>query len=175
MHYVDLNISPKKDKTGYWVLAKGESAPLVTEQKLRSLVRDIINEELNEISPDLFKRATDVARGRGQDQRVSNMGETFFNKFRNKPLMGGNIVNVGYSKPQQSNYEEVVVEIEIPSEEDPQKPKKRFIYYDVISDEWNINTEVTRADARIFSLIAQHINPNTKYKSGGEGFKIQGY
>lgn len=32
MHYVDLNISPKKDKTGYWILAKGESEPLVSEE-----------------------------------------------------------------------------------------------------------------------------------------------
>lgn len=47
MHYVDLNISPKKDKTGYWVLAKGESAPLVAEQKLRSLIQQIIKEELS--------------------------------------------------------------------------------------------------------------------------------
>jgi hypothetical protein len=53
MHYVDLNISPKKDKTGYWVLAKGESAPLVAEQKLRSLIRNIIKEALNEESIDV--------------------------------------------------------------------------------------------------------------------------
>ena len=37
MHYVDLNISPKKDKTGYWVLAKGESAPLVAEEQNKKL------------------------------------------------------------------------------------------------------------------------------------------
>jgi hypothetical protein len=51
MHYVDLNISPKKDKTGYWVLAKGENEPLVTEeQKLRSLIRNLIKEALTEES-----------------------------------------------------------------------------------------------------------------------------
>jgi hypothetical protein len=57
MHYVDLNISPKKDKTGYWVLAKGESEPLVTEnlveQKLRSVIQQIIKEELNKKSIDI--------------------------------------------------------------------------------------------------------------------------
>lgn len=37
MHYVDLNISPKKDKTGYWVLAKGESAPLVAEEQNKKI------------------------------------------------------------------------------------------------------------------------------------------
>jgi hypothetical protein len=146
----------------------------LVEQKLRSKIQQIIKEELNEISPDLFKRATDVARERGQDRRVSNMGNTFFNKFKNKPLMGGTIVDINYSKPQQSNFEEVVVVIEYTSEEG--QLKNRYIYYDVISDEWAIDKEITRADARIFSLIAQHINPDTKYKSGGgSGFQIKGY
>jgi hypothetical protein len=326
MHYVDLNISPKKDKTGYWVLAKGESAPLVAEnlveQKLRSLIRSIIKEELNEygedsggqdmtsgmynrsitkkdqgnkdfidkgkedfiddvpfeacpyeegyneyykadlaklwqmgwkeaeaeakaedrlspkadrdipfqgmteeskyedtmpkyrlgalkklldisikdgssqdvitslqnaiqslekqssvneISPELFKRATDVSRERGQDRRTSSMGEAFFNKFKGRPLMGSTIVNVNYAKPQQGNYEEVIVKIESPSSVVPGETKFRYIYYDVKTDQWNIDKEITRADARVLSLIAQHINPDTRYRSGGEGFQIKGY
>ena len=180
MHYVDLNISPKKDKTGYWVLAKGESEPLVTEnlveQKLRSLIRNLIKEELvNEISPELFKRATDVSRERGQDRRTMNMGETFFNKFKGKPLMGSNIVDVSYAKPQSGDYEEVIVKIEVPSSVVPGETKFRFIYYDVKKDQWGVDKEITRADARLLSLIAKHINPDTRYKSGGEGFQIKGY
>lgn len=180
MHYVDLNISPKKDKTGYWVLAKGESAPLVAEnlveQKLRSLIQQIIQEELvKEISPELFKKATDVARDRGQDRRVSSMGETFFNKFKGKPLMDGNISNITYTKPQQGNYEEVIIKLESPSPVTPGEIKTRFIYYDVKMDRWNIDKEISRTDARILSLIAKHINPDTRYKSGGEGFQIKGY
>ena len=54
MHYVNLNIVPTKDKTGYFILTKGEFDPLVTEnlveQKLRSLIRNIIKEALNEES-----------------------------------------------------------------------------------------------------------------------------
>ncbi len=176
MHYVDLNISPKKDKTGYWVLAKGESAPLVAEQKLRSLIRNLIKEELvNEISPELFKRATDVSRERGQDRRTMNMGETFFNKFKGRPLMGSTIADVSYAKPQSGDYEEVIVKIEVPSSVVPGETKFRFIYYDVRKDQWGVDKEITRADARILSLIAQHINPDTRYKSGGEGFQIKGY
>jgi hypothetical protein len=244
MHYVDLNISPKKDKTGYWVLAKGESEPLVTEeqdqkltisgiekaismlkselknngvkfetdgnkvmvddspkakmamkmvkervgmqsikinenlmeQKLRSLIRNLIKEELvNEISPELFKRATDVSRERGQDRRTMNMGETFFNKFKGRPLMGSTITDVSYAKPQSGDYEEVIVKIEVPSSVVPGETKFRFIYYDVRKDQWGVDKEITRADARLLSLIAQHINPNTRYKSGGEGFQIKGY
>ena len=180
MHYVDLNISPKKDKTGYWVLAKGESAPLVTEnlveQKLRSLIRNIIKEELvNEISPELFKRATDVSRERGQDQRTMKLGQLFFNKFRGKPLMGGIIEDVTYTKPQQGEYEEVIIQIKSPSPVVPGETKTRYIYYNVEADQWEVDKEITRTDARILSLIAQHINPDTRYKSGGVGFDIKGY
>jgi len=180
MHYVDLNISPKKDKTGYWVLAKGESAPLVTEnlveQKLRSLIRNLIKEELvNEISPELFKRATDVSRERGQDQRTMKLGQLFFNKFRGKPLMGGIIEDVTYTKPQQGEYEEVIIQIKSPSPVVPGETKTRYIYYNVEADQWEVDKEITRTDARILSLIAQHINPDTRYKSGGVGFDIKGY
>ena len=177
MHYVDLNISPKKDKTGYWVLAKGENEPLVTEeQKLRSLIRNLIKEELvNEISPELFKRATDMSRGRGQDQRTSSMGEAFFSKFKGKPLMGGTIANIRYVKPQQGNYEDIIVKMEFPSSVVPGETKFRYATYDVKTDQWDVDKEITRADARVLSLIAQHINPDTRYRSGGEGFQIKGY
>lgn len=182
MHYVNLNMSPKKDKTGYWILMQGEFEPLVTEeQKLRSIIREIIKESLevetnlNEISPELFKRATDVSRERGQDRRTSSMGETFFNKFKGKPLMGSTIADVSYAKPQSGDYEEVIVRIEVPSSVVPGETKSRYIYYDVRKDQWGVDKEITRADARVLSLIAQHINPNTRYKSGGEGFQIKGY
>jgi hypothetical protein len=50
MHYVNLNMVPTKDKTGYFILTKGEFDPLVTENivesKLRSLIRNLIKEEL---------------------------------------------------------------------------------------------------------------------------------
>jgi hypothetical protein len=47
MHYVGINLQPKKDETGYWIMLVGDFDPLVTEQKLRSLIRDIIKEELD--------------------------------------------------------------------------------------------------------------------------------
>jgi hypothetical protein len=48
MHYVGLNLVPKKDGSGYWIPLKGEFDPLVTENesKLRSIIRNIIKEEL---------------------------------------------------------------------------------------------------------------------------------
>jgi hypothetical protein len=103
------------------------------------------------------------------------MGETFFSKFRGKPLMGGTIINVYYQKPQQAGYENVAVKIESPSSVVPGETKSKYIYYDVKRDSWDVNDEITRADARLLSLIAQQIEPNTRYKSGGEGFRIKGY
>jgi hypothetical protein len=146
------------------------------EQKLRSLIRNLIKEELvNEISPELFKRATDVSRERGQDQRTMKLGQLFFNKFKGKSLMNGTIVDVSYAKPQSGDYESVIVKIEVPSSTVPGQKNFRFYYYDTAKDQWDIDKEITRADARLLSLIAQHINPDTQYKSGGVGFDIKGY
>lgn len=142
----------------------------------KSELQKIIREEIiNEISPELFKRATDISRSRGQDQRTMSMGKTFFSKFKGKPLMGGTIIDVLYGKPQQAGYEDVTVKIEIPSSDSPIGAKFKYPSYDVKRDSWDVNDEITRADARILSLIAQQIEPNTRYKSGGEGFRIKGY
>jgi hypothetical protein len=141
----------------------------------KSELYQIIKEEINEISPELFKRATDISRSRGQDRRTISMGETFFSKFRGKPLMGGTIINVYYQKPQQAGYENVTVKIESPSSVVPGETKSRYVTYDVKGDSWDVEDEITRADARILSLIAQHIEHHTRYKSGGEGFRIKGY
>lgn len=143
--------------------------------KLRSVIAKLIKEELNEISPELFKRATDVSRERGQDRRTISMGQAFFNKFKGKPLMNGTIIDVSYVKPQQGRYENVIVKSEVPSSIIPNETKIIYNDYKVTTDEWDIDKEITRADARILSLIAQHINPDTRYKSGGEGFQIKGY
>ena len=120
-----------------------------------------------------FKRATDVSRERGQDQRTTSMGQTFFNKFKGKPLMNGTIIDVSYIKPQRGEYEDVAVTVEheLPNSDSTNS----YIYYDVKGDEWAINKEITRADARTLSLIAQHINPNTKYKETSKHFTIKGY
>jgi len=168
-----MAIKMVKERVGMQSIKMNEN---LMEQKLRSLIRNLIKEELvNEISPELFKRATDVSRERGQDRRTMNMGETFFNKFKGKPLMGGTIANVSYIKPQSGDYEEVIVEIKVPSSVVPGETKSRYIYYDVKKDQWGVDKEIIRADARLLSLIAQQINPDTKYKSGGVGFDIKGY
>jgi len=142
----------------------------------KSELRQIIKEEINEISPELFKRATDISRSRGQDRRTISMGQAFFNKFKGKPLMNGTIIDVYYQK--QAGYEEVTVKVEYSYPNAPVTPdalKFKYATYNVKGDSWDVEDEITRADARILSLIAQQIEPNTRYKSGGEGFRIKGY
>ena len=48
MHYVGLNLVLKNDGSGYWIPLKGEFDPLISEaeQKLRSIISQIIKEEL---------------------------------------------------------------------------------------------------------------------------------
>lgn len=183
----------KKDKTGLaFALAanlekygtprtpKGAKSTDLTKKQEKSVKKtaEKLKKEINEISPELFKKATDISRSRGQDQRTTKMGQTFFNKFRGKSLMGGTIKDVWYSKPSQGNYEEVGVQIEYVTPNGkglPDSVKNDYIYYDVRKDEWNISEEITRTDARLLTIIAQYINPETKYKSGSEGFRIKGY
>jgi hypothetical protein len=144
---------------------------ILSEQFLRmSKLAGLLTEnELTEISSDLFKRATDISKSRGQDQRTNSMGKTFFNKFLNKELMGGNIINIGYLKPQ-GGYEDLIITVQTPD-----ALKTRNFIYDVQKDSWDIGFPITRADSRIFSLLAKHINPDTKYGVGGAGFDIIGY
>lgn len=144
------------------------------KEQLLQIIREEIK-SIKEISPELFKRATDISRSRGQDRRTVKMGQTFFNQFIGKPLMGGVIKDVTYAKPQQGYYEEVGVTIDQPSKIVPTDIVRRHFYYNVKKDQWGIDEEITRADARILSLIAQKINPETQYKSGGQGFRITGY
>jgi hypothetical protein len=168
-----MAIKMVKERVGMQSIKINEN---LMEQKLRSLIRNLIKEELvNEISPELFKRATDVSRERGQDQRTMKLGQLFFNKFRGKALMDGTIEDVTYAKPQQGEYETVIIQIKFPSPVVPGETKTRYIYYNVGVDQWEVDKKITRADARILSLIAQHINPDTRYKSGGVGFDIKGY
>jgi len=50
MHYTKLKLIPKNDGSGYWIPSKGEFEPLVTESesKLRSVIKSMIKEALNE-------------------------------------------------------------------------------------------------------------------------------
>lgn len=135
--------------------------------------------QVKEISSDLFKRTIDVARGRDEDKRVSDLGSTFFNSFKGKPLLGGTIVNIETQKPSQADYFDVIVQLSVPTQKEDGSSfdKTTYIYYDVDRDDWNMKGReyfITRQDARMLSQIATKINPDSKYRQPAAHFDIQG-
>lgn len=123
---------------------------------------------MNEISSNLFRTATDITKARGQDRRTVNLGKSFFHSFIGKPLLGGQIGEINYMKPQQGHYEQVQVIIQLP------EGRQDFLFYDVINDSWEV-TNVSRADARILGAIALKINPKSKYNLPAQHLTIKGY
>lgn len=156
-----------------------------SQKKMKHMAdyRDFINKKkLNEISSETFKRAIDVSKSRGTDNRTYKMGRLYFNQFIGKPFMGGKIIDIGINNLQQGNYKEVAIEFERNIHHNSGYhsgqtiPKKDYIYYDIDKDDFNLaNFSIERKDAVVLSKIAQQINPDTKYKETGRHFKIKGY
>jgi hypothetical protein len=140
--------------------------------------RGMIQEAVSEVSSDTFKGAVDAMRGRGENQRISNLGSTFLHSFIGKPLVGGTISHVDVQKPSFGKYFDVRLEVLIPTEEEGrQYQKPTYFAYDVDADNWNmkgVGLEITRQDARLLSQIAMKVNPDTKYKNGIQHFDIKG-
>ena len=153
----------------------------LTESDLIKLVKKIINEQndnINEISPETFKSAIDVSKKRDLNQRTYKLGQSYFNKFIGKELMGGKITDIGVHAPSQGSYRDVSIEVtkDVPQDNGDTKTKKEYIYYDIDKDTYNdVNDKIDRKDAVFLSKIAQHINPNTKYKKTGIHFNIKGW
>ena len=139
-----------------------------------------ISSEINEISPNLFKSAIDVSKERGTDNRTRKLGSLFFNKFIGGDLLGGKIKNITVNAPQQANYTQLTIQVEHTYPNAPVVPdslKNSFIHYDIYGDIYYDldNVELDRKDAFTLFKIAQHINPNTRYKEVGKYFNIKGY
>lgn len=140
-------------------------------------IKTSINER---ISPELFKSAINVSKERGTDNRTRKLGTLYFNNFIGKPLIGGIISNIHVTAPQQGNYRNVRIEITYEYKNAPVVPdslKNSYITYDIDKDLYDVDTinhAIDRKDARILSLIALQINPNSKYKESGRYFNIKG-
>lgn len=151
------------------------------KQFIKTTIREFLTEQkINEISPDTFKSAINVSKERGTDRRTYKLGELYLNQFMNKNLIGGTITNIGVHNPQQGNYRNVVIEVTKSVYQDSgynkgqNKLVKDYIYYDIDKDFYEVG-EIDRKDAVVLSKIAQHINPNTKYKETGKHFQIKGW
>jgi hypothetical protein len=151
----------------------------ITLTEFKDLVKKIIKEEykLNEISSDTFNTAIEKSKERGTDGRTQKLGSLYFNKFVGKPLMGGVIHGITVISTKQDNDKNVLIQVEKNVLRQSGITKKLNNYtYNVDSDEFNLgDIEIERKDAVILSKIAQHINPDTKYKKTGTTFKIKGW
>jgi hypothetical protein len=131
---------------------------------------------LKEISPTTFKSALNVSKERGTDRRTYKLGQQYFNQFIGRELMGGKITDIGVSAPQQANYRNISITIEYTypnAEVVPDSLRYDYIYYDIDKDLYDIDKEIDRKDAVVLSKIAQHINPDTRYKQTGMYFNIK--
>lgn len=140
--------------------------------KVKNFEQFLNEQKLNEISSDSFKSAINVSKERGTDRRTYNLGRLYLNQFKGKNLIGGEITDIGIHAPQQANYRNVG--IEITKSVGYNKLEKNYIYYDIDNDFYEVG-EIDRKDAVVLSKIAQHINPNTKYKETGKYFTIKGW
>jgi hypothetical protein len=148
---------------------------------IKTTIREFLNEQqINEISSDTFKSAINVSKERGTDRRTYKLGELYLHKFIGKDLIGGKITNIGVHSPQQGNYRIVAIEVTKNVYQDSgynkgeNKLVKDYIYYDIDKDIYDVD-EIDRKDAVVLSKIAQHINPETKYKETGKYFQIKGW
>lgn len=137
----------------------------------KSTLNKAITEVLLELSPETRKQALDKMRSKGQTDRADKWEKHHalkdLKKFEGKPyndeftvqsfsLENGNIVIHLGSRNSSSN-----------------------AIYDVKKDTYvqtpGPDGKITRKTARLLSLIAKEVNPDTQYKNGTGDFKIQGY
>lgn len=150
---------------------------LIKEQLLKEFFTPEKEENLDEISADLFKSALNVSKERGTDRRTAKLGSTFFHKFIGMPLLGGKISNIETHNPNQGNYRNIQIEIEHTFANAPVVPdglKHDYVYYDIDKDLYGITEPIERKDAVILSKIALQINPDSRYKETGKHFQIKG-
>jgi hypothetical protein len=113
------------------------------------------------------------------------MENTFFNKFIGKPLMQGEIKSI-YTLGDKNKFT-IRVEQIFKSKDGVDMKTKGGAVYDADNDQYKVYLPInqqtggtlmqslTRVDARILQLIAQKINPNTKYKNGIQDLPVVGY
>lgn len=151
----------------------------VNENKIRAYIRKVILENnLVELSADTIKSYHKKTYDRGELTRGDINSDLFFNKFKGKSIFGGVITSInmysegGYYAGNGQGYSgKLGVNVKLPN-------SRSSVYkYDIEEDQWEDIEEypIYRTDARILSLIAKHINPDTKYGNGSQGFNIKGY
>lgn len=155
-------------------------------KNLKTLIRSLINESLNELSPELLNRATLKAQGKDQTARAERMTNLRFNEFINKDLFDKKyyIRDIYIRREDDQNYLRIfAMGRESLMDGSP-------IFYDIEKDTYETigvlakdfggartpikHILMDRVSANLLSNIAKKINPNTKYKNVPNEFKIKG-
>ncbi len=169
-------------------------AKKTTLSELRALVKQTIRENvesLKEIAPETFKKAVDASTTRGNIKRTEYIGGLYFNKFIGKPLFEGEVRGITI----ETNPLIVAIDIKYPQDHflhyqgakdwskhlyDQHFPKT--VFYDLARDVFfyyhsetkkSLQFPMKRKDARLLSLIAQHVNPDSRYKESLRHFEIE--
>jgi hypothetical protein len=141
---------------------------------------DIDNvDNIQEISRELVNKTADAMKLKGQEQRSdrirSDFNKKYFQEFIKKPIFKFNdemIYGINYDKSGDNE----MLRISIGSGAAKEYNRSYgYIFYHIPEDKYDIPNPITREDARLLSLIAMKVNPETKYKNGTGDFKIKGY
>ena len=141
---------------------------------IRLIQRVIIENQINELSPETFLSAAKVSSiDRGTPKRTKQIGRLFFNKFLGMELLNGTVDNIDVEYGDTP--EDVFIKVKIKNPYSGYNPTKT-ITYDVSEDEfYGIEQEIDRRDSVRLSKIASHVNPDTRYKETGKHFRIKGW
>lgn len=146
-----------QSKFNKFLLKNNKSLELSTEK----------DDKVTELNSDTFKSAINKSREYDNDTRTYKLGSLFYNSFIGKEFLGGIITNIGVHSPLHANHTDISIEYKIQN-------KLEYLYYDVKLDSYgNIkDIKMSRKDARLLSLIALKINPESKYKEISKNFSI---
>jgi hypothetical protein len=137
---------------------------------------NFVPEELNEISSETIKSATDISIAQGQPGRAAELLKTHFYNYMGKPFQNGILsdikVNSTYDQSSISSIRVVYTDTNRLKDE----PENRYFTYIVGEDLWKLSgRQVSKREARLLSEIATIMNPQTKYKIATQNLPIQGY
>jgi hypothetical protein len=105
------------------------------------LLKETVKSSINEISSDLFQRASYKANNLGQYNRASRMSNTFFNKFVGKQIMGGEIKAIEYRPNRGSDSLDIYLKAPYSNTSTGENRVKNIggATYNIDSDEYKIS------------------------------------
>lgn len=145
---------------------------------VKTTFTQVLNENvISEMSPELMQRAIGGMKDRGMDKRASKLTDhyvkTILGDLAYKPIGDGLIITgFGIREIEISKGESLIIYYGSPRSQEYNRTHGQY-KYNIDDDSYNINHPLSREAARIFSVIATRLNPNTKYKNTTANFQIK--